>query len=160
MTFDFDVVVIGPGAAMLMCANEAGKRGRRVLVFDHVKKLAEKIRISGCRRCNFTNFHTDAEMFLSHNRHFCKSVLKQYSQHDFIDLLSSHNTAFRKKSWVSCFVMGHHKTLSQCRKQNAQLRMSASASDSISTISAAMPLAMTAALWCRAILRRFMQQRL
>jgi len=63
VTFDFDVVIIGAGAAGLMCAIEAGKRGRRVLVLDHAKKLAEKIRISGGGRCNFTNLHTDAEMF-------------------------------------------------------------------------------------------------
>ena len=68
MTFDFDVVIIGAGAAGLMCAIEAGKLGRRVLVLDHAKKLAEKIRISGGGRCNFTNLHTDAEMFLSQNR--------------------------------------------------------------------------------------------
>ena len=58
MSFDFDVVIIGAGAAGLMCAIEAGKRGRRVLVLDHAKKLAEKIRISGGGRCNFTNLHT------------------------------------------------------------------------------------------------------
>ena len=163
MTFDFDVVIIGAGAAGLMCAIEAGKRGRRVLVLDHAKKLAEKIRISGGGRCNFTNLHTDAEMFLSKNRHFCKSALRQYSQHDFINLLSSHDIAFHEKSWASCFVMGHHKTLSRCCKQNAQLRMSASASSNILTISAVMPLAirvaMTAALWCRVIFRLSMQNR-
>jgi predicted Rossmann fold flavoprotein len=97
VTYDFDVVIIGAGAAGLMCAIEAGKRGRRVLVLDHAKKLAEKIRISGGGRCNFTNLHTDAEMFLTQNQHFCKSALKQYSQHDFINLLSSHKIAFHEK---------------------------------------------------------------
>ena len=103
MTFDFDVVIIGAGAAGLMCAIEAGKRGRRVVVLDHAKKLAEKIRISGGGRCNFTNLHTDAEMFLSENRHFCKSALKQYSQHDFINLLSSHKIAFHEKKLGQLF---------------------------------------------------------
>ena len=103
MTFDFDVVIIGAGAAGLMCAIEAGKRGRRVLVLDHAKKLAEKIRISGGGRCNFTNLHTDAEMFLSQNQHFCKSALKQYSQHDFINLLSSHKIAFHEKKLGQLF---------------------------------------------------------
>ena len=79
MTYDFDVVIIGAGAAGLMCAIEAGKRGRRVLLLDHAKKLAEKIRISGGGRCNFTNLHNDFEKFLSQNQHFCKSALKQYS---------------------------------------------------------------------------------
>lgn len=103
MTFDFDVVIIGAGAAGLMCAIEAGKRGRRVLVLDHARKLAEKIRISGGGRCNFTNLHTDSEMFLSQNQHFCKSALKQYSQHDFVNLLSSHKIAFHEKKLGQLF---------------------------------------------------------
>jgi predicted Rossmann fold flavoprotein len=103
VTFDFDVVIIGAGAAGLMCAIEAGKRGRRVLVLDHAKKLAEKIRISGGGRCNFTNLHADAEMFCSQNRHFCKSALKQYSQHDFINLLSNHKIAFHEKKLGQLF---------------------------------------------------------
>ena len=77
MTFDYDVVIIGAGAAGLMCALEAGKRGRRVLVLDHSKKLAEKIRISGKGRCNFTNLYADDDKFLSQNPHFCKSALRQ-----------------------------------------------------------------------------------
>ena len=103
MSFDYDVVIIGAGAAGLMCAIEAGKRGRRVLVLDHAKKLAEKIRISGGGRCNFTNLYADANKFLSQNPHFCKSALRKYSQHDFIELLVSHRIAFHEKKLGQLF---------------------------------------------------------
>ena len=103
MTFDYDVVIIGAGAAGLMCAIEAGKRGRRVLVLDHAKKLAEKIRISGGGRCNFTNLYADAEKFLSQNPHFCKSALRQYSQHDFINLLHANHIGFHEKKLGQLF---------------------------------------------------------
>ena len=103
MTFDYDVLIIGAGAAGLMCAIEAGKRGRRVLVLDHAKKLAEKIRISGGGRCNFTNLYTDDGKFLSQNHHFCKSALRQYSQHDFINLLRAHHIGFHEKKLGQLF---------------------------------------------------------
>ena len=102
MIFDYDVVVIGAGAAGLMCAIEAGKRGRHVLVLDHAKKLGEKIRISGGGRC-ITNLYTEAEKFLSQNPHFCKSALRQYSQHDFINLLVSHRIGFHEKKLGQLF---------------------------------------------------------
>jgi len=101
--FDYDVVIIGAGAAGLMCAIEAGKRGRRVMVLDHAKKLAEKIRISGGGRCNFTNLYADADGFLSQNKHFCKSALRQYSQHDFIALLTAHGIRFHEKKFGQLF---------------------------------------------------------
>ena len=128
MTFDFDVVIIGAGAAGLMCAIEAGKLGRRVLVLDHAKKLAEKIRISGGGRCNFTNLHTDAEMFLSRNRHFCKSALTQYSQHDFIDLLSSHKIAFHEKKLGQLFCDGSSQDIitmlqTECAAAHVSIRL-------------------------------------
>jgi len=128
VTFDFDVVIIGAGAAGLMCAIEAGKRGRRVLVLDHAKKLAEKIRISGGGRCNFTNLHTDAEMFLSQNRHFCKSALKQYSQHDFINLLSSHKIAFHEKKLGQLFCDGSSQDIitmlqTECAAAHVSIRL-------------------------------------
>ena len=113
-----DVVIIGAGAAGLMCAIEAGKRGRRVLVLDHAKKLAEKIRISGGGRCNFTNIYADDDKFLSQNPHFCKSALRQYSQHDFIRLLDAHHIGFHEKNLDNCFVTIHRKTSSPCYKQN------------------------------------------
>ena len=100
MAADIDVVVIGAGAAGLMCASTAGKRGRRVLLVDHATKLAEKIRISGGGRCNFTNLYTAPEAFLSSNPHFCKSALRQYDQHDFIALVDRHKIAYHeKKTW-------------------------------------------------------------
>jgi len=71
----YDVIIIGAGAAGMMCAIEAGKRGRNVWLIDHAKKKAEKIRISGGGRCNFTNIHANPQTFLSENEHFCKSAL-------------------------------------------------------------------------------------
>ena len=93
-----DVIIIGAGAAGLMCAIEAGKRGRKVWLIDHAKKTAEKIRISGGGRCNFTNLHTRPESFLSNNPHFCKSALSQYTQHDFIALVEKHGIAYHEKN--------------------------------------------------------------
>ena len=80
---DFDVIVIGAGAAGMMCAAQAGQRGRRVLLLEHARKLAEKIRISGGGRCNFTNLHCRPEAFLSHNPHFCRSALARYTPRAF-----------------------------------------------------------------------------
>jgi Predicted flavoproteins len=103
VTFNYDVVIIGAGAAGLMCAAEAGKRRRRVPVLDYAKKLAEKICISGGGRCNFTNLCVDAEKFLSQNPHFCKSALRKYSQYDFINLLHAHRIGFHEKNLDNCF---------------------------------------------------------
>ena len=93
----YDVIIIGAGAAGLMCAIEAGKRGRRVWLVDHAAKIAEKIRISGGGRCNFTNLNASPAQFLSTNPHFCKSALQQYDQHDFIAMVKRHNIAFHEK---------------------------------------------------------------
>ena len=98
-----DVVIIGAGAAGLMCAIEAGKRGRTVRLVDHATKMAEKIRISGGGRCNFTNMHTAPENFLSANPHFCKSALKQYTQHDFVELVQRHGIAYHEKTLGQLF---------------------------------------------------------
>ena len=99
----YDVIIIGAGAAGLMCAIEAGKRGRRVWLIDHASKTAEKIRISGGGRCNFTNINTSAAQFLSANPHFCKSALQQYTQHDFIALVRKHKIDFHEKSLGQLF---------------------------------------------------------
>jgi len=80
----FDVIIIGAGAAGLMCAAEAGKRGRKVLLLDHAQKAGEKIRISGGGRCNFTNLYTTASDYLSQNPHFCKSALARFTPYDTI----------------------------------------------------------------------------
>lgn len=98
-----DVIIIGAGAAGMMCAIEAGKRGRTVLVLDHAKKLAEKIRISGGGRCNFTNIHTSPANFLSQNPHFCKSALSQYTPKDFIALVDKHGIKWHEKKLGQLF---------------------------------------------------------
>ena len=102
-TMAFDVVVIGAGAAGMMCAAEAGKRGRSVLLIDHYHKLGEKIRISGGGRCNFTNIHAKPENFLSQNPHFCRSALARYTPQDFIKLVESHGIAWHEKTLGQLF---------------------------------------------------------
>ena len=102
-TKSVDVVVIGAGAAGLMCASEAGKRKRRVLLLDHSNKLAEKIRISGGGRCNFTNLFTDPAAFLSNNAHFCKSALSRYTQHDFIEMVEHAKISYHEKKLGQLF---------------------------------------------------------
>jgi predicted flavoprotein YhiN len=86
----FDVVVVGAGAAGLMCALRAGQRGRKVLLLEHAEKVGKKILISGGGRCNFTNLEARPDAFLSANPHFCKSALARYTQHDFITLVEKH----------------------------------------------------------------------
>jgi hypothetical protein len=102
----FDVVVVGAGAAGMMCAIEAGKRGRRVLVLDHAKAAGEKIRISGGGRCNFTNINTRPEAFLSANPRFCISALRRFRAKDFIALVDRHGIAWHEKSLGQLFCDG------------------------------------------------------
>lgn len=102
----YDAIIIGAGAAGLMCAIAAGKRGRRVWLVDHASKTAEKIRISGGGRCNFTNVNTRPEAFLSDNKHFCKSALKQFTQHDFIELVESYGIDYHEKKLGQLFCDG------------------------------------------------------
>lgn len=97
MIHNFDAVVIGAGAAGLFCAAEAGLRGVRVLLLDHSDKVAEKIRISGGGRCNFTNREVSAANFLSSNPHFCRSALSRYTPRHFTDLLQRHGVPFHEK---------------------------------------------------------------
>ena len=103
MSLTYDVIIIGAGAAGLMAAIEAGKRGRKVLVVDHSKKIGEKIRISGGGRCNFTNLHTEPSKFLSNNPKFVRSALSQYTQQDFINLIKKHNIKFHEKKLGQLF---------------------------------------------------------
>jgi len=107
----FDVVVIGAGAAGLMCAIEAGKRGRRVLVLDHAKAPGEKIRISGGGRCNFTNTRTAPAAFLSQNPRFCISALSRYTPADFIALVDRHGIAWHEKTLGQLFCDGSAKQI-------------------------------------------------
>ncbi len=99
----FDVIIIGAGAAGMMCAIEAGKRGRRVLLLDKAKKAGKKILISGGGRCNFTNLYAGPDNFLSTNPHFCKSALARYTQWDFIALLEQHGLSWHEKTQGQLF---------------------------------------------------------
>ncbi|MDB5921965.1 MAG: hypothetical protein JWN13_901 [Betaproteobacteria bacterium] len=100
---DFDVIVVGAGAAGMMCAAVAGQRGRRVLLVEHSTKLGEKIRISGGGRCNFTNVHTKPEAFLSRNAAFCRSALARYTPRDFITLVERHAITYHEKTLGQLF---------------------------------------------------------
>ena len=99
----FDTIILGAGAAGLMCAIEAGKRGRRVLVLERAARLGKKILISGGGRCNFTNIHCRAENFLSANPHFSKSVLSRYTPADFIGLVERHRIPYHEKTLGQLF---------------------------------------------------------
>ncbi len=103
LTRHFDVVIIGAGAAGMMCAIEAGKRGRSVLLLDKAKKAGKKILISGGGRCNFTNLYASPDNFLSANPHFCKSALARYTQWDFIALLEQHGLSWHEKTQGQLF---------------------------------------------------------
>jgi predicted Rossmann fold flavoprotein len=100
---NFDVIVIGAGAAGLMCALRAGQRGRRVLLLEHTDKVGAKILISGGGRCNFTNRGVAPERYISQNPHFCKSALKTYTQHDFIALVEKHKIDYHEKTLGQLF---------------------------------------------------------
>lgn len=99
----YDVIIIGAGAAGLMCAIEAGKRGRSVLVLDKADKAGKKILISGGGRCNFTNMYTSPDDYLSENPHFCKSALTRYTPWDFIALLEKHDLTWTEKTLGQLF---------------------------------------------------------
>jgi len=103
MSIQYDVIIIGAGAAGMMSAIEAGKRGRKVLLVDHYKKIGEKIRISGGGRCNFTNINTNPNKFLSQNPKFVKSALSQYTQNDFINLINKYEIKFHEKKLGQLF---------------------------------------------------------
>jgi len=108
MTEKFDVVIIGAGAAGLMCAAEAGKRGRKVLILDHAKKPGRKILIAGGGRCNFTNYDVSANNFLCQNPHFVKSALSQYTNWDFISMVSKHGIEFEERDHGQLFCVGDY----------------------------------------------------
>lgn len=108
-----DVIIIGAGAAGLMCAIEAAKRGRSVLVLDKAKKAAGKILISGGGRCNFTNLYIEPNAYLSNNPHFCKSALARYTQWDFMDLLEQHGLSWEEKTQGQLFCTQKSKAIVQ-----------------------------------------------
>lgn len=120
-----DVIILGAGAAGLMCAGIASQRGQKVLVLEQARHPAEKIRISGGGRCNFTNLHTTPANFLSDNPQFCRSALSVYTQHDFIALVEKYRIAFHEKTRGQLFCDGSSQQiidmlLQECR--SAQLR--------------------------------------
>jgi predicted Rossmann fold flavoprotein len=105
-THEFDVIILGGGAAGLMCAVEAGKRGRRVAVLERAARIGKKILISGGGRCNFTNIHCRPENFISDNRHFAKSALAAYKPADFIAIVEKHRIAYHEKTLGQLFCDG------------------------------------------------------
>ncbi|MEQ4585166.1 MAG: NAD(P)/FAD-dependent oxidoreductase [Pantoea agglomerans] len=124
----FDVIIIGAGAAGLFCAAQAGQRGRRVLLLDNGKKPGRKILMSGGGRCNFTNLYTEPAAYLSHNPHFCKSALARYTQWDFIDLVNRHGIAWHEKTLGQLFCDDSAQKivdllLAECDKGNVTLRL-------------------------------------
>ncbi len=124
-----DVVIIGAGAAGMMCAIEAGRRGRRVLVLDLARAPGEKIRISGGGRCNFTNIHAGPKNFLSANPHFCKSALARYTPRDFLDLVERHRIPWHEKTLGQLFCDNSAKDivamlLAEMKAVGAELRLS------------------------------------
>src|SRR5438309_12108927 len=102
----FNAIILGGGAAGLMCALEAGKRGRRVAVLERSERIGKKILISGGGRCNFTNLHCLPENFISGNPHFCKSALALYTPADFIALVEKHGIAYHEKTLGQLFCDG------------------------------------------------------
>src|ERR1700693_6609208 len=103
MTYKFDALILGGGAAGLMCALEAGKGGRRVAVLERSERIGKKILISGGGRCNFTNIHCRPENFISANPHFPKSALARYTPSDFIALVEKHKIPYHEKTLGQLF---------------------------------------------------------
>jgi predicted Rossmann fold flavoprotein len=123
-----DVIIIGAGAAGLMCAIEAGKRGRKVVVLEQANKPGKKILMSGGGRCNFTNYHINANDYISHNRHFAKSALSRYTQWHFIDMVKRHGIPFHEKTLGQLFC--DHKSqdimnmlLTECDQVEVDIRL-------------------------------------
>ena len=125
----FDTIVLGAGAAGLFHAGLAGQRGRRVLVLDHAKRPADKVRISGGGRCNFTNLETRADRFLGQNLHFAKSALARYTPWDFISLMAAHGLTYTEKHKGQLFCDQKsgaiiQMLLDECEKGSAEIRLS------------------------------------
>lgn len=123
-----EVIIIGAGASGLMCAIEAGKRHRKVLVIDHAEKPGRKILLSGGGCCNFTNYYIDANNYISHNPNFCKSALSRYTQWDFLTLVQKHHIAFRKRARGQLFCDGSSRDilnmlLSECEQAGISFQL-------------------------------------
>jgi predicted Rossmann fold flavoprotein len=129
MAADFDVIILGGGAAGLMCAIEAGKRGRRVAVLEHSDRCGKKILISGGGRCNFTNIHCRPEDFISANPHFAKSALARYTPADFIALVEKYGIRYHEKTLGQLFCDGSSREIlqmleSECKAANVEILVS------------------------------------
>ena len=128
---NYDVIVIGAGAAGLMCSIEAGKRKRSVCLIEHTSKIAEKIRISGGGRCNFTNLYSTDRNFISKNIHFSKSAFGRYDQNDFVSLVSKHNIEYYEKKLGQLFCKKSAKEIiemliSECKDQDIKIKLETS----------------------------------
>ena len=126
-----DVLIIGAGAAGLMCAIEAGKRGRKVIVLDHARKPGKKILMSGGGRCNFTNIDVGADNYISHNPHFCKSALSRFTQWDFIALVNEYRIPYHERDLGKLFCDVSAKDilnmlLAECAKVNIDIHLGCS----------------------------------
>ncbi|MCP4078334.1 MAG: NAD(P)/FAD-dependent oxidoreductase [Gammaproteobacteria bacterium] len=123
-----DVLIIGASASGLMCAIEAGKRGRKVIVLDHANKPGKKILMSGGGRCNFTNYEVNADNFISHNPHFCKSALSRFTQWDFIAMVNEYQIPFQQRDLGKLFCENSAKDilnmlLSECEKAGVDIQL-------------------------------------
>jgi len=121
-----DVIIIGGGAAGLMCAIAAGRRGRQVIVLEGSNRIGKKILMSGGGRCNFTNLHTESSRFISTNPHFCKSALSRYTQWDFISLVEKHGIAYHEKTLGQLFCDNSSKDIvkmlvSECEETGVRI---------------------------------------
>ena len=128
---NYDVIVIGAGAAGLMCSIEAGKRKRSVCLIEHTSKIAEKIRISGGGRCNFTNLYSSDRNFISKNIHFSKSAFGKYDQNDFVGLVSKHNIEYYEKKLGQLFCKKSAREIiemliSECKDQDVKIKLETS----------------------------------
>lgn len=128
MENNYDVLVIGAGAAGLMAASQAGKRGKKVLLLEHTNKIGEKIRISGGGRCNFTNLHASPKNYLSNNLHFVISPLTRYTQHDFIKLVESYKISYHEKTLGQLFCDSSsmqiiNMLVEECKKGNVEIKL-------------------------------------
>lgn len=130
----YDVIIIGAGAAGLMCAAQSAKRGTKTLLLDHANKAGEKIRISGGGRCNFTNINASPANFISENPRFCVSALSRYTQLDFIKLVESYNIAYHEKTLGQLFCDGSSQQIidmliAECNKYSAEIQLSTHIND-------------------------------
>lgn len=123
-----DVIIIGASASGLMCAIEAAKRGRNVLVLDHANKAGKKILMSGGGRCNFTNYDVSSENYISHNNHFVKSALSRFTQWDFIAMVGAYNIPYHERDHGQLFCDDSSKDilnllLNECKKENVKIQL-------------------------------------